>query len=167
LDQAKRDAQDAAEKKRLLKEREAQESKPKLAKFDPAVEQKFIQADMLKNMKNYTAAIELLWKIIDEDVTDQKSPVNVKALMELALIYQANKQPMLAVTQLMKIVKIEFKYPLAFYYMGICYDDMEIPDKAKWAYDRALPILQELAKSNPQYQKELIFVQDRIKKGFC
>lgn len=43
----------------------------------------------------------------------------------------------LAINSLFKLVKEKFDFPDAFLYLGKAYEELGMPDKAKWAYDRA------------------------------
>ncbi|MHA1732846.1 MAG: hypothetical protein ACTSU5_12950 [Promethearchaeota archaeon] len=42
----------------------------------------------------------------------------------------------LAVNFLMKVVKAQSRYPWAYYYLGLAYENLEMPDKARWAFER-------------------------------
>jgi len=70
----------------------------------------------------------------------------------------------LAIRQFMTLVKIDYNYPLAFYFLGLCYEKIEIYDKAHWAFVRAQRNLESLCQTNIQYKKYLEEVQKKLKK---
>ena len=63
----------------------------------------------------------------------------------------------------MKLVKIDFNYPLAFYYLGLNYEEMGLLDKVKWAYDRSLLQIEKLSETQDFYKPFLEDLQQRIK----
>ena len=167
LDQAKKDAQEAELHRQELAERQAEEKRQQALQMDPVVEQKFTLSNELKKQKDFDGALKILWDIVDNNIKSEKSPENLKALMEISVIYIMIEKHALAVKQLMKIVKIDYKYPLGFYYLGICYEQIGLPDKARWAYERGMPMTLELIPANPAYQVCYDYMVERLKKGVC
>jgi len=166
IEQMKKDQQDAEAKKQMLVEQQSQLKKD-FPRIDPEIEDKFTRSERLFKEGNNTAAMNILWDIIDTNSPNPKDPAHLRALLELSKIYSTQGQHALAVTQLMKIVKADFKYPLGFYFLGINYEALGLPDKAKWAYERAVPNLQALEKENSQYGEYRKQAEERMKKCFC
>lgn len=165
IEQLKRDEELKADQAKKLKE-EAEKAKAEAAK-NPELEEIIARCHRLQDEQNYTAAMNLFWDVLDLKVPNQKDPYHQKILLELAKLYIQMGKPLLAVTQLMKLVKIEYEYPLAFYYMGKAYDKVDQPDKALWAYERAIVTLEKLTKKQPEYQSYLNEVNVRLKKVIC
>lgn len=162
LDQMKKDQQDAAERAKRLKEQEELKKKegPTL---DPEQQDKFQRAEKLAKEKNFSAALNIFWDLAETLEKTPKHPGYLKVLLNIGMINYATGNYAVAVNQLMKLVRIDFKYPLGFYYLGLCYEKIGMPDKAKWAYERALPTLQEKAKEDPNFDRFRIYVQERLK----
>ena len=57
--------------------------------------------------------------------------------------------------QLNRIIKINYEYPLAFYFLGLCYKEMDMNDKVKCAMERALLHTERLAKKDARYETSL------------
>ena len=53
----------------------------------------------------------------------------------------------------MKLVKIDYQYPLGFYFLGRTYEQLKMPGNMIWAFERAIKNLSHLAESNPRFAK--------------
>jgi tetratricopeptide (TPR) repeat protein len=155
--------QEEAEKARHAQE---QAQKQALALKAPEISSEqeafFQEAAKLTTTKNYETAITALWAIFDTVKNNEKHPAFIRALMDLAINYYALAKYDLAMTQLTKVVKINYNSPLGLFYMGLCYEGLGIWDKARWSYDRADPILEQYLKIDPIYEKFHNFTQSRL-----
>ncbi len=113
--------------------------------------------------RNFSAALNIFWDLADTLEKTPKHPGYLQTLLHIGMINYATGNFAVAVSQLMKLVKIDFKYPLGFYYLGLCYEKIGLPDKAKWAYERSLVPLQENAKEDPKFEPFKLFVEERLK----
>jgi len=72
------------------------------------------------------------------DFQDNKSPNDPEIAYLLGMVFFLQQKYGLAVNHLMKAVKIEFKMPMAFYYLAKCFLELDMPEKAVWAAERAI-----------------------------
>jgi len=104
----------------------------------------FIQAQKLIEDKSYDAALNILF-----DVIDNYEPENIDAKFLIGKTNYLKGKYDLAVSNLMKVLKIQYDYPLAFYYLGKSYEMMGLKEKQKWAFERAKINLSELIEKEP------------------
>ncbi len=92
------------------------------------------EIEQLIDDNQYEDAIEKLLVLYNEgsyDVNDQK----VLFLLGKANFLKGRFD--LTINFLFKLVKLNFEYPDGFLYLGKAYEKLGLPDKAKWAFDRA------------------------------
>ncbi|MHA1689908.1 MAG: RING finger domain-containing protein [Promethearchaeota archaeon] len=125
------------EKERLEEEkRVAQEKAAK--KIEVITEKihflKFIEAlEFMIEKKQYNSALAMLNGYDENHLSkDQKQ----KLLFLRGKINYFRERYDLAIGSLFKLVKENFNYPKAFYYLGKAYEALGLVDKAKWAFDR-------------------------------
>ncbi|MHA1563490.1 MAG: hypothetical protein ACTSPA_15390 [Promethearchaeota archaeon] len=162
LGQLEKDRKEAEER-----EREFQAKKEKLKQAsqeeDPEYLEKFERVEKLIAQVKYTEALNLVWDINDIYKFTNRDPRYSKILFFLSYIYFKMKKHAQSIQQLMKLVKIDFNYPLAFYYLGLNYEEMGLLDKVKWAYDRSLLQIEKLSETQDYYKPFLEDLQQRIK----
>ena len=150
-----------------IREGELQAKKDKLKQASqkevPEYLEKFERIEKLISQSKYMEALNLLWDIIDIYKFKLKDPHYPKVLFFLSYIYYKLKKYGQAIQQLMKLIKIDFNYPLAFYYLGLNYEEMGLLDKVKWAYDRSLLQIEKLSESHDYYKPFLKDLQIRLK----
>ena len=150
-----------------LRERELQAKKERLKQEsheeDPEYLEKFERVEKLISQTKYMEALNLVWDINDLYKFTNRDPRYPKVLFFLSYIYFKLKKHAQAIQQLMKLVKIDFNYPLAFYYLGLNYEEMGMLDKVKWAYDRSLLQIEKLSETQEYYKPFLEDLQQRIK----
>ncbi|MHA1585384.1 MAG: hypothetical protein ACTSWL_09025 [Promethearchaeota archaeon] len=132
---------------------------------DPEFDRKYKEAQMEIKNGNHSKAILELWNILDEGYYTPNDHRNLKVRFTIAISYNKLAKYGLAIRQFMTLVKIDYNYPLAFYFLGLCYEKIEIYDKAHWAFVRAQRNLESLCQTNIQYKKYLEEVQIKLKKG--
>ncbi len=154
------------DRKRKEKEAKLKEEREKATKdnFDPENEKKFNKALVLIDKGKYKSAINILWDILDEQKYTNKDPRYLKLLFHLGRGYYKMEKPTLAIRQLMKLVKLDFHYPLGFYYLGLSYEKVSLLDKAKWAYNRSLNTLETISKEQGHYVSFIENIQSRLKR---
>ncbi|MHA1803331.1 MAG: RING finger domain-containing protein [Promethearchaeota archaeon] len=125
------------EKERLEEEkRVAQEKAAK--KIEVITEKirflKFIEAlEFMIEKKQYNSALAMLNGYNETHLSkDQKQ----KLLFLRGKINYFRRRYDLAIGSLFKLVKENFNFPDAFYYLGKSYEALGLVDKAKWAFDR-------------------------------
>lgn len=158
------------EKDRIEAEKREQELQAKKEKMkqasqeeDPEYLEKFERMEKLISIEKYTEALNLLWDMIDIYKFANRDPRYPKILFFLAYTFYKLKKHGQAIQQLMKLVKINFNYPLAFYYLGLNYEEMGLLDKVKWAYDRSLLQIEKLSETQDYYKPFLEDLQQRLK----
>ncbi len=134
-----------------------------LKKINPEFTRKYNEADKLMKSKQYETALEIFWDIIDQKYFPPQDQRILRTSLNIGLIYHRQGKHPQCIKQLMKIVKIDFNFPLAFYFLGLSYDQMGMMDKMKWALDRALKNTEQLSQDNPKYQKFVADIQSRLK----
>ena len=67
-----------------------------------------------------------------------KNPNDPEISYLLGMVFFIQQKFGLSVNHLMKAVKIEYKFPMAFYYLAKSFLELEMPEKAIWAAERAL-----------------------------
>lgn len=132
----------ADHKKKEREEREQQERAMEEALMAVEEEQKMeaqnqiadklSRAEMLMNKERFPPALNILYDVLDND-----DPDNLKARFLIGKAHFMNHRFDLAVSNLMKLVKIDFHYPLAFYYIGKSFDKLGLMDKVQWAFERS------------------------------
>lgn len=110
-----------------------------------AIQEKLQRAQKLIDEERYVPSLNILFDILDND--DPKSD-NAFFLIGKAHFYLGRFD--LAVSNLMRLVKIKFDYPLAFYYLGKSFENLGLAEKAKWAYERSNNTLKKLLE-DPNY----------------
>ncbi|MHA1745178.1 MAG: hypothetical protein ACTSWW_04205 [Promethearchaeota archaeon] len=99
----------------------------------------------------FEATLDTLWALYDAEYYPKSDRRMLKVLFYISLTYYSIGKYAQSVQQLMNIAKIDFEYPLVFYYLGLCYLELEITDKTKWAFVRALNNTKKLAETDPKY----------------
>ena len=162
LEQLEKDRKEAE-----IQERELQAKKEKIKQAsqeeDPEYLEKFERVEKLISQSKYMEALNLLWDINDVYKFTNRDPRYPKVLFHLSYLYFKLKKHAQAIQQLMKLVKIDFNYPLAFYYLGLNYEEMGLLDKVKWAYDRSLLQIEKLSETQDYYKPFLEDIQLRLK----
>ncbi|MHA1777552.1 MAG: hypothetical protein ACTSWC_12315 [Promethearchaeota archaeon] len=158
-----------ADQKQALKEREEMEQAQRereelLKKMDPEFTKKYNEADKLMKSGQYNEALNAFWDILDKKYFPIKDQRMLRTILNIGLIYYKLGKQAHAIKQFMKIVKIDYNYPLAFYFLGLCYDQLGAADKTKWALERALRNTQLLAQENPRYAKFIEDIEQRLQK---
>ena len=162
LKQLEKDRIEAEERERELQAKK-ENLKHSSQEEDPEFLEKFERMEKLISQEKNMEALNLLWDVIDIykfKNTDTRYP---KILFYLAYAYYKLKKHAQAIQQLMKLVKIDFSYPLGFYYLGLNYEEMGLLDKVKWAYDRSLLQIEKLSETQDYYKPFLEDLQQRIK----
>jgi tetratricopeptide (TPR) repeat protein len=72
------------------------------------------------------------------DYQDNKDKNDPEVAYLLGMVFFLQQKYGLAVNHLMNAVKIDFKMPMAFYYLARCFLELEMPEKAVWAAERAI-----------------------------
>ncbi|WP_457558275.1 hypothetical protein [Candidatus Harpocratesius sp.] len=155
----KQTEKEQAERERLKREREEL-----LKEINPEFTKKYNEADKLMKVKEFNKALKIFWEIIDNEYFPLKDQRMLRTTLNIGLIYYKQGKHAQAIKQFMKIVKIDFNYPLAFYFLGLCYDQMGFADKTKWAFERALKNTQALAVDNPKYSKFVKDIEHRLQR---
>lgn len=96
----------------------------------------------LISKEQFRAAVDKAFDILDEDETQ------VDALFLLGKTFYKMGKYALSVNHLMKLVKLDFGYPGAFFFLGRAYDKLELPGKVKWAYQCGLENMHKWAEHN-------------------
>ncbi len=86
----------------------------------------------LIHQKKFEPALNLLFD------SQKKYPNNPEITFQLGNTFFIQQKYDLAVSHLMKAVKIDYKQPLAFYLLARSFLALDMPDKAAWAAERAL-----------------------------
>jgi tetratricopeptide (TPR) repeat protein len=72
------------------------------------------------------------------DYQDNKDKNDPEVAYLLGMVFFLQKKYGLAVNHLMNAVKIDFKMPMAFYYLARCFLELDMREKAVWAAERAI-----------------------------
>lgn len=104
--------------------------------------EKLEQSQKLMNENKITASLDILF-----DILDHHDPKNLDAMFLIGKAHFLNNRYDLAISDLMKLVKIEFSYPYAFYYLGKSFHNIGLNDKAKWAYERSIITMNKIMES--------------------
>ncbi|MHA1675207.1 MAG: RING finger domain-containing protein [Promethearchaeota archaeon] len=155
--------QKIADAERKKQEQLKQEQEELLKKINPDFTHKYNEADKLMKSKQYEPALKIFWDIIDQKYFPPKDQRILRTTLNIGLIYYRQGKHPQCIKQLMKIVKIDFNFPLAFYFLGLSYDQLGLMDKMKWALERALTNTEQLSQQNPKYQKFVTDIQRRLK----
>jgi len=161
LEQLEKDRKEAEERERQFQAKKEQMLQAQ--KETPEYNEKISKVEKLIAQASYKEALNLLWDIKDSNKFSQKDPRHTKILFYLAYSYYKITRNAQAIQQLMKLVKIDFNYPLAFYYLGLNYEEMGMLDKVKWAYDRSLPQIMKLSETQDYYKPFLEDLKERLK----
>lgn len=161
LDQIERDRNAAEERKRIFKEKETLEAS-KTYSIDPEFEKKISHVTSLFTQGSYSEALNLLWDMHDSVKYSQNDPCYLLLLFNISMVYYSLKKPAQSIQQLMKLIRIDFKYPLAFYYLGLNYQEIGLKTKAKWAFDRALLQISQLTKTQEDYKSYVADIKERL-----
>ncbi|MCP4760556.1 MAG: hypothetical protein GY870_02170 [archaeon] len=152
IDAAKAEEEHKKQEEIAAAERETQQ----MFERDPVIEDKLIRANRLIESRNFSSALNILFDVLDND--DSK---NRDAMFLIGKAHFHNNKFDLAVSNLMKLVKIEFSYPLGFYYLGKSFESIGLGEKAKWAYDRSISNLSKLV-TDPNQPPEWIQVYSKL-----
>ncbi len=147
------------------REREREESDKE---FDAETHEILNKAEALLNNEKYGEAVNLLWDLHDQKKYPMKDTRNLYIILQIAVVYYNSGQYPLGLRQLNKIIKVDYEYPLVFYYMGMCYSGLEMSDKVKWAMDRAVLHTARLVEKDERYQPfldEINSILDSLKKN--
>lgn len=132
IDKKKMERAEQEEQERAMEDAlKAVEEEKKIA-VENKINEKLSRAESLISEKRYSAALNLVYDVIDND-----NPDDLKARFLVGKAHYLNERYDLAVSNLMKLVKIDFNYPLAFYYIGKSFHELGLVDKVKWAFERA------------------------------
>ncbi len=136
------------QKERNLWEQKAAEMKLSAqARVDLAAKEKgeiLQRVQNLINQNKFDPALNLLFD------TQEKYPNDPEIAFQLGNAFFIQQKYGLAVNHLMKVVKIDFKQPTAFYLLARSFLALEMPDKAAWAAERALA---HLGPENTEYRE--------------
>ncbi|MBD3351906.1 MAG: hypothetical protein GF364_10515 [Candidatus Lokiarchaeota archaeon] len=103
------------------------------------IDEKLFRSKKLILDGNYAAALNILF-----DILDNKDPNNHVAKYLIGKVHFLNQRYELAVTNFTRLVKSQLDYPLAYYYMGKSFEQLNLPDKAKWAFKHSLSNIRSL-----------------------
>jgi len=162
LEQLEKDRKEAEEREREFQAKN-EKLKQESQEEDPEYLEKYERVEKLISQEKYTEALNLVWDINDLYKFTHRDPRYPKVLFFLSFTYFKLKKHAQSIQQLMKLVKIDFNYPLAFYYLGLNYEEMGLLDKVKWAYDRSLLQIEKLSETQDFYKPFLEDLQQRIK----
>ncbi|MBN2154738.1 MAG: hypothetical protein JW776_01660 [Candidatus Lokiarchaeota archaeon] len=93
---------------------------------------KLNRAKKLLLEQKYAASLNIIFDVLDHD-----DPSNEEAKFLLGKTYFLSGRYDLSVATLMRLIKNNYKYPLAFYYLGKDFESLGLDDKALWAYQRS------------------------------
>jgi tetratricopeptide (TPR) repeat protein len=136
------------------------------AKKDPEFEEAIRRVNKMISEQNYTGAMNLLWDLHDTKYKNEKDPIHHRILMELGKLYILIEKHSLAITQLMKLVRLDYNYPFAFFYLGKAYDAMGQPDRAVWAFERAEVVLKKSGECGDEGKVCEDFLKTRLAKKY-
>lgn len=127
--------EDARVKQEAVAEKQRQET---LAKIEGVAEKivflKFVEyIEDLNENQQYDMALERIEPFSSNNLTDFKAK---KALFLKGKINYLKGRFDLAINHLFRLVKEDFEYPDGFLYLGRAYEQLGLPDKARWAYER-------------------------------
>ena len=106
---------------------------------------KLNRAKKLLLEQKFTASLNIIFDVIDQD-----DPNNVDAKFLLGKAYFLSGRIDLSINTLMRLVKRNYDYPLAFYYLGKNFESIGLEDKALWAYQRSYENLKIILEKSPQ-----------------
>ena len=132
------------------------------ADFEPEIGERFQNLLDIAESGEIEKAIKGIWDILDEKDYEEKDLCNLKLLFTLGKLYYESGKSTLGIRQLMKLVKLEYSYPLAFYYLGRSFEKNDVLDKAKWAYDRSLHNIPKLMPQYPELQSYAEIIRGRM-----
>ena len=160
IESQKKQKEDAKRRQEQLQEEEIREATKESAEY---VEE-FQKALTFFEQNNYKATLDKLWALYDANYYPKKDPRTLKIQFYISLTFYSLGKYAQSVQQLMNIAKIDFEYPLVFYYLGLSYYELEIADKTKWAFDRALHNTTKLAEKDPSYQAYIPKIEEFLNK---
>jgi tetratricopeptide (TPR) repeat protein len=164
-DYVKQVKEDKLRAEKLKEQRLIEESKTVDELDEPEFKETFMRAEKLVQEGNFSGATNIYWDVIDQKKYGQKDPRFKKILLFLSIAYLKMGKAAMAVRQLMKLVKIDYSYPLSFYYLGVSYSEVGLPDKEKWALERSLNNITKVMSDNPSYYEGFYAdIQSRLKK---
>jgi tetratricopeptide (TPR) repeat protein len=145
---------DDCQKERQVREQKALETQvARQTRIDPAVKEKgdiFQRVHKLIAQKKYDPALNLLFDI------QAKYPNDPEIAFQLGNTFFIQQKYGLAVYHLMKAVKIDYKQPMAFYLLTRSFLELDLPDKAIWAAERALVYLNPDDREYREFCKNLV-----------
>lgn len=150
--------EEEARKKKELAEKQAAEDQ---ATFPPALLEKFNEGRKLAYIGRLDEALDELWDLLDEHIADPKSDAAAEVNFYTGMVQYDLGQYALAITSLMNAVKVNIDNAFAFYYLGLCYDELGMKDKIKWAFERGVKKMKVFAEQDAKYAP---FVQYMSKK---
>jgi tetratricopeptide (TPR) repeat protein len=100
---------------------------------------KLNRAKKLLLEQKFNASLNILFDILDHD-----DPNCAEAKFLLGKVYFLSGRFDLSVNTLMRLVKRNYEYPLAFYYLGKNFESLGLIDKALWAYQRSQQNLKKI-----------------------
>ncbi len=103
--------------------------------------------------REYERAVAQLWHIYDQNLYLDKDAHTLKLIFQIGVTYFKMEKFALALKQFMKLVRIDYEYPLGFYFLGKTYEKMNMSGKMLWAYERSIRNLGNFANINPRYEK--------------
>lgn len=93
---------------------------------------KLNRAKKLLLEQKFPASLNIIFDVLDHD-----DPNNPDAKFLLGKAYFLSGRIDLSINTLMRLVKKDYNYPLAFYYLGKNFESIGLDDKALWAYERS------------------------------
>lgn len=103
------------------------------------IKDKIDRANKLIDEHKYGPALNILFDILDNNDAN-----NLDAKFLIGKTQYLSEKYDLAISNFMKLVKINYDYPLGFYYLGKSFEQIGSRDKAKWAFERARENLKTL-----------------------
>jgi tetratricopeptide (TPR) repeat protein len=164
-EKAKRAQERVKKEEEEVKKKEEDAIKNKLVNqlFDLETAKQVIEAQKLAAQGENTQALKILWDIMDNTFKEKRTKGALEVLMLIGRInYRAGKYG-LALKPITEVVKVDMKFPLAMYYMGLAYDKLGMPDKMIWSFERAIDALKGYAEKNPTvFQPFVDYVQKKL-----
>ncbi|WP_457919294.1 hypothetical protein [Candidatus Lokiarchaeum ossiferum] len=158
-------AQKEADKERSKQQKQDSQRKTldQPEQIDPEFEEKFNRAENLAKQQNFEAAMNIYWDILEQNKYPKDDGKTLRVVLHLGLAYYKMGKYAQCIRQLMKIIKIDYNYPLVFYFLGLTYEQLEMADKTKWAMERAKINAEKLSSKNDKYTKYLADIKKRLK----
>jgi tetratricopeptide (TPR) repeat protein len=138
---------------------EAEKSKNLAQKYTLEVEAKIAIARGFISAKHYDEAIKVFWDIVDHDIKDKKSIGYSEIILQIGILNYLLGKHAVALNQFSDFIKLDVNHPVAFYYMGLCYEQIGMMDKVQWAFERGLENMKEMATHHPKYESLAYYME--------